>query len=793
MKNIKSILDLLSIEHLKILKEDVKKIYNNKHIFYVTDTFDIVNYSLPFLDKNFIRDIEKDIMPQSFVMYEAIFNDNQNFNFTLPDEYINEIRNVRKSIDYKLQYSFNIRKSLLDIDENDIKGMIEKNIQKIIAILLIISLENKLYVKFDGFLKKNLNIETFKHSNENTKDIVNKTFLKVNPSDLSKKIFNKFVEENKFQLYSLENDFKRYVYLENTYKDIKVIDRIYNINKELNKHNIYFNYLSSAPYKTTQIFNSLKEVTKGYNSFNRNIYQLFILNYIFDEKETNNLEKNIACKYIDLLVAIKENKHTSIEELTSGDYLYQIFISHNKVISNYQKMFENNMFLKEYNSIKTKVESLLNNNSSDRTKLQQIISELNKYNDEYSNKRVVNDIETFNSAYKLSNRFFSKNTSNIILHLHSGKDVINNSFHHLPIIPFLYYTKNNSVLIKSFYKLVNSISNKPEMIGNNYPLTEYNLLIEVINNISNTTSLPTIEEQSMSHVILSFLNIITKNISNNKSEGNSIQSDEAFIMSELEHYKNIIENTHFNVQIKDSKLEVNYSGDEIVINEIVYILLNLYRRNKRYEKAIELINKQTKNEDARYFHSIGLIYNSLFYSNYNKDTDLKQVNYQFKYFDDAIKNLETAKQKYLELLLNKKINYVEQYSLVIKQIVAINNSIIDLKIRKNLEKKDEISQNVLSKLRDLLKEIKCYINRLNLEISDYKTINHTEAELEYYEALYLYKLEKFNAALYKINKSTERIMLFDSSGILVPDNFKSDIISKVNILKMDIYKKLKYI
>jgi hypothetical protein len=183
-------------------------------------------------------------------------------------------------------------------------------------------------------------------------------------------------------------------------------------------------------------------------------------------------------------------------------------------------------------------------------------------------------------------------------------------------------------------------------------------------------------------------------------------------------------------------------------NELNYVLIWLYRRSNKYEELERLERELLADEieDMRIFHGLGLAYESRFYFLGKKETDKWMLEKSMEYLIMA----ETAYEDFLGKIPARFENI---RNLVVKCIIGIGNSNCDTCLRLyDIEPDDEL----IFEARKILSKIKDHSEMLDVNYDMIPIINHTEAELEYYEALLSLKKNDVSIAKMKVNYAHKR-------------------------------------
>ena len=760
-------IDIFSIDELKIVEEDIREYYNNIKSLYVIDTFDIINYTLPFVNNASLRNDFKYTF--STIFYEGIFTRFENIDIILANEYKQELSNIADSFEERIYNFKHIRNRLLEsidksinVDEIELqKEVFYKDLELIIVLLIFIEKGENLFDRFNQFIDR-VSVDYFKTNDTALSEKINLIFRETNRTDLTNSIFDQFIDNHKLKIASIESDYKRYCYLDNTYRDISVIDRIFNINKKLDKH-IKIKYLSSTPWKTKTIISILKSKESGFTDFNRNINQVYLLKTIV--KNSNNIQD--ALENIDLLINFKKLENNAPVFELEGSILRSIQNS----IRIIKKDLSNSYFFDSFIFYEERIKEKFESGKLTRDSLVELRSFIEKIDAELSIRLIKNRLSSklkLNQVLSLSHNLSEKlKPSNIFIN--TGNDIIRNTFHHLPYMIFCEF--QDYEYLKKFYNFLNSVSNLSSLIE-----TTSSEFEDDINAIIKDLSIKklSLDKQIIDFTILIYLNIITEATDNKKNELEIIE----IIKSEL----SILENSKLKFKHDNNKVELIKETDKHII-DFHYMLIWLYRRSNQFEKGKEVFNLDESYKNIpRFVHGLGLIFHSEAYSYLNE----KNYTISLDCFDKSKNELVKAFDLYNNAEASNEIFSV----LKTKQLVGILNTIIDANLRTF-----EINEIVNDKL---LTESREYFNLLSQIIIDelpciryesLETINHTETELIYYEALHLFKKNEYIESLIKLNFTVDKLNIISKSENLVIDRFKT-IGNKINELRYKNFEKL---
>ncbi len=761
-----TLLDFYTTEELQVVKSDLLEHYQGINSVYVIDTFDVINYTLPFINKNSFDKDSK--LALTTIFYENVFSIYKDFDIILADEYREELSNIVESFQMKITNFSAIRKKLLSfieasISSNDTK--INKEIfynefELIIVLYIFIEKGKNLFDRFNDFIES-LNIHDFTSDKIKNSELIIDAFRNNQPTELTNKLLELFADSQKYKLASLSSDYERYCYLDNTYRDISVVDRVYNINNEIYSQKTRVKYLSSTPQKTGEIIKLLKKETKNDAcSFNRNINQVFLLKYLVEKSSG----KDDSIENINTLIEIKEVEKTISEEQKNTSFLQSI----NNSLESFKKDITNSYVFDSYSHYDVLFKTFMNKENVSKNDLLSIKKIIEKIDDNIPTKLLTDKLSSklkFSQVLKLTHKLNDSIKQSSIF-INTGDDIIRNIFHHLPYLIFCEI--QNEPNINEFYHLLNLISNSSEPVGASSK--DFKKEIDrILSHLSQRKM--TLSQQNTDFLILAFLNLVMET----KSE----LTDENQLIELIESQVVILNNTKISFEKNEDQIKVIKINDKH-IDDFNYMLLWLYRRTKQYRKSEKIINRNIAYKNSyRFIHGLALTKHAKAYEYIdNKD------------FSSAVKHLQKSRhllivafERYQEMTFENE----NLKKLILKQKVGILNTYIDANLR-IIEITNTSNHHSLKESRDQLNIIKKSIE-LELPEIDYQTletINHTESELEYYEALSHYENGDFLDSITKLNYTVDRLKVVTKSKTLLEDRFKN-IEKKVNSLR---YKNL---
>lgn len=780
-------LDRLKLSDVEAIKNDIRSVKNGVELFYVVDTYDIINYFLPFLDDDFYKEKNIEYLANDFIVYEKVFS-TLTGKVIIPNEYIEEIWYVRDKFEKKLNQGKvihdRIRKVVEDVSNIGLDvgnqvllyDLLIKNFNIIVFLLMLVESKNNSFATFFEL------ISNMQYDNDEEGVNVGSIYRKLhetNSSNIGNELYNVFVDTSRKFLLNLDNDVKRYNYLKNAFTDIEVIDKILGINKNVLKNrNSKIVYLSSTPYKTVNLFQLLRnnrklnEIKDKYDvRIERNAYQIF-LTIILLEKEKENVggTTNILNSITSYVKRFKNSNSSHIGENTSSTIQEEITLELlTDLIENISQNIDN-FLLSHIKSRQMLTDSIAKLKKEGSIKeISEIISSIDLFIknkdfillNENTTQVMSASIEKYKQSRLLLDEIKKKNISSNIV-LPRGQDIISNPFHHLPVLLFIQNT--NSLDVYELFDKVSSTSNKfKEEEANIIKITQ-----DIIKSLTTNSLEDDFDKINSDFLVLSFLSIIAlPSISDNYS--NEHEND---ILQALKRQRRLY---------KDSNYETNKLKS---IRELNYMMLWLKRRNiQKIDECIDFGIKILSNyeDDPRIHHGIGI-------AKISKGYQLLEVkNYKLaeKCFNEALIFLNPAKEKY-EQHRNLVQSNIILDRLIVKNKIAIRNSITDITLKiYGINNKSDFS--LLEDLRKEVKEIKKLFKLIGENYEHYTSVNHTETELEYFEAKHYFEIGNNFEAKKKIKYALERLRLFKKYKPIKYPKIFNEIESKVNLLKKKLF------
>jgi len=758
---------------------DIEMAFDNYHFLYIIDTYDIVENYLPYTDVELFSNRDLNFQAQKYICYDYFFGGFNKTNTILLDEYRIELLAAKNKLNRDLREANRVIKNLEKLknetnhflnDSEKTEIFFRNNFEILLLLLILNDKTNFILEEFFSFLKNRLSISEVKARKENDTELLTTIFSDCNHSSYSVEVFEKYIKENKLRLLSVDNYTERHVFLENTFRDIKVIERIMKINVALETRGLKYHaiYLSSA-HKTSDIFNVVDKMSsssKFHDNYqqkkcHRNIYQYFLFDRIKNEYRG---DKESARKILtSLKTLIEKLQSDSISSHTSsyGSPTEEVLLIVKRLFDEKSGIIDNHFYLSVYERYKETFSRMLNSDISsplNKKELIKIIKEVDKNKDKYKNR--IFDLEftlsQLNQTYDIVDSF--QGIDEYEPDYRYGKDIIRNPYQHLPIL-LLVDRKFDSILKQKLYYF----------LDNNIELKETNKLLlkkqlkEVVDELYLMKS-DDLNSKLLKPLVITYLNLIAQAKQKTPAQipDKSLTSLEDSIIIDFEKQYEIIklqfERINHSKTIETSKIEF-YVENSDLLKEVAYALIWLYRRNDREDEGIKR-GKEIMSfhiSDARIFQGIALCYISKVYKIIKSQIETEQIS---ENLDLAIEFLNLARDKY-EMLLNNN-SELTTHSLIAKNYIAVLNSLADTLIRKyELINNKDIA--LVSLARNFLDEIKLIFSSISLEYNNYPTYSATEFEIEYYEALNFYELGEMSKAHQKVINANSRLSLLNKS------------------------------
>ncbi|AUP79511.1 tetratricopeptide repeat protein [Flavivirga eckloniae] len=769
-----------------IIDNELRK--DNVVIYFVVDTYDIIEYCFPFHSDGQKEEYE---LKTKLIAYDYLFYENENKPL-VPDEYLAELNSFMYHLKNKANNAINAFKDIENLFKEKEQQLdfdfFTKNITTFLAIqydlLNPVSLD-----RYRDIFSKRLDAFNITVKNKNDRETLSNLFAGVEKSDLTEKIFEDYYDNVKLKFIEKKpTSEKIFRHLNNTYKDIVVIDRLIQINNILEKKHkenklekkYLFLYVSSTPSKSKVLFklpSLLSNLPNIYNidkfNFLRNAPQIY-LQAISSFGKDDNIDSSI--KFLKQIVRGQEridkihSLESEVNEKNPGlrrsladmrDTTRNQF----DIISKMHKFYENKERLtKVIENFKNSTQGI---NTREFRKFKNYISRIIQ-SDTFKTKstQVFEYLHLHTANSELQGKILELSLSNENITPDLGEDTVRSNYQHLPIL--IFYKQQSLLKKSSWHDLLKTISNylsEPGQDEKNEFITSYNNIIE---NLKKKKGFSAIEIS----IILYYLSLILPDPDSNV--GNEKQ-----LIRQLENLKEVIKYSYIK-QVYNPK---NEEFEEILAKnkyeiEINYMLIWIYRRKKMFDKSIELANKvlEIYSDEPRIIHGKALSILSKAYS--------QESGYNIS------RSLLKAKNLLIKSLRLYEYEKVTNNILLRKTLIAISNSICNLYNHLyNHDKKEEYLENSKKSSIVFLDIFKRYISKpiedfpafcdtlcwLNLNIAEAEldNSNHDEATKRYTTAQHYFDI-------CKVSK------IYDN----FPDqDYFNNLKSKLNTVKKEVIKK----
>ncbi len=715
-----------------IFDENLRKL--GYQIYFVIDTYDIIEFFFPFQSNKNETKRDKTEFLSKYLAYHYLFYEYK-YKPIIPDEYLNELASFKFYLKKQIKKSkeaYNSIKTLLEepttnFDKNK-TSFIEENIDLILAISLNLLTPNDIK-KYDNLINERLNIFEIDLLHKKDETLINEIFKDASRSSKTREIFEEYYDTVKYSLVSKNVD-KRERHLDNAVRDVIVIDRCLQINKRVMEEykdlngKYLFLYLSSTPFKSTNLFklDAIKKeqsriifpekvVQKKQLNLLRNSYQLLIQSSIDIDADNGEMYLKTLEEYEEMNVndEILENFEKGNDE-NFGKELKETLSKSKEINSSLKDRILNqtrlSKFFKFKEEIKIALEGLTNN--KDVSEFKKIFNEITTDRFDSSADSVLNYLMAHNQSTHIYNKLlsiidsYSDDTTTLIIP--DGNDLVRSDYQQFPIL--LFYGNKDKISNKDYSLLIKHIGN----YLSDPKKTSKNKISEFIQNISHLVEKLFDEEKkgvatsTIVNIILLYLNIVFPVVNDKESDTDTNLENEEYLIKRLEKLKLVVKHSRINSKVENEKMEVFFSSN-IYLVEIDYLLVWLYRRQRRYEESINLCNDRLQNSTK----------NKLVATRFKHGKMLSEMSVLYE-------KIDTVSNDYLKSELLKSINVIdkivleykkhEDNVLVSKTIIALLNSSCDilLKLYKNtldlsfLHRTDEVVVELNEMLENISKK-----------------------------------------------------------------------------------------
>lgn len=737
-----------SSSDIESIMSDVKLSDNNYKFYFVLDTYDVVENFLPYTEMELFSKGHTNQLAQKYICYDYLFDKLTNERVLLPDEYKIELLAAKNKLQRHLKEARAVLSNIQKLKEetpdfSDFRRTNEffkKNFEIILLLLIINNKKSKILDEFRDFVRDRLSISEIEASPQDHEQ-VNNIFKNTSSTTLSVEIFKQWVDINKLFLVSIEDDNHRHIFLENTFRDIQVIERLSKINKALKDNGLkYFVIYLSTAHKTPSLFKLMEERTNVKNAqniypanFHRNVFQYFLLRKFLTEYK-HDTDKSLA-----ILASMKTSK-----QRLEGFKDAQIHEIGKDALATITEMFEeassaldNHFYFSIYQKYKGAFFLGRENSPIEPNVIQKIFQEID------NNPELITDVNSLSFTLTQVNQSLDVITILGSLERRVSKDLIRNPYQHLPVL--LFRSENIKIEIsRCIHDFVNTMiesGKEGESRSRHFLINEASKKLTTLISAIGTPN--SARERLIRSILMSYITLFA----NNKN-----QTEEALI-NEFNAHLEIIQALSLNVDFNNSSsasLRFKHKPNSLAL-EVSYILLWLYRRNNKELDGIELgealINSYPT--DARIHHGLALCYLVKAYNQMNS-LPREQVIFEFK---KSERYLISALELLIEEMSSTKLESEYETELTLKTQTAILNSIANIKIRLfELSEQAEIAR-ILEGL-ELITIIKELFLKLNLKYEKHATYIGTEIELLYFTALVHQKRGDILAAREAIVKSS---------------------------------------
>lgn len=732
-------------------------------LYFVIDTYDIIEFFFPFQlapDKNQQEYFSK------YLAYQYLFYEYK-FKPIVPDEYINELSSFRyhlKNQVIKGKNAFQDLKKFLndpstEFTENDTE-FIKNNIGTVLALSMEL-LTPDLIDKFDELTKERLNILNIDIQDQEDRRVVSDIFKDISRSEKTKDIFYEYYDEVKYNLIEWDVN-KRERHLDNALRDIIVIDRCLQINKQIIKrydelnHKYFFLYLSSAPFKSTKLFNlpTIQEEQKQIGLHNytyqgkslnilRNAFQLFV-------QSSMDIDDKGGAKYLVLLKELSEaNNWTGVIEKLEDDYekgankslvdTLNRSIKLNDMIS--ERVYKRARISKFF-EYKERFEEALEAGpkSENLDKLKHLFENLSEDKFSAGANSVLSSLMSqtqYSSMFvKLFRILESYTVDDAQIITPEGKDLVRSNYQQFPLL--LFYDNEQMINNQHYQQIIHSTA---DFLSNPNGDNKHKVP-DFVKDI--TTLLQNLIEEgqretpsTLLNIVLLYLNIIFPIVKDDEASNDDdiIQIDtEAYLIQRLKKLKMVTKYSRLKREVRNHRLEIDPISNDYLF-EIDYLLVWLYRRQRDYELAINLCNENlaiTSPElklgiRVRFKHGKVLAELSKLYEDRLTEKDNTAMELRLK----------TAYQDVEEIIADYKRCNISNV-LTDKTIIGLQNSACDVILKLyELTKKE----SYLARAQDLIEKIKLDFNQKLSKTKDSYLVKDFPALSDTISWFYVYKAQ----------------------------------------------------
>ncbi|MDF2188365.1 hypothetical protein [Paraflavitalea sp. CAU 1676] len=757
----------LSLPEIEMVSEDLELYFEGFTFYYAIDTFDLVHFFLPYLDKLEFTEEHLTALAHQAIAYEHFFSDTNLSSIVLMEAYDEEIEGVKRLFLHKIKSAFELAKNIDNLREeieqiiNTGKASSEvyRTNYDLFFLLVILSQRKKELkeVTFLNFLKQKAHVYYLETGNEEFDIVANDAIEMDLPRAFCLHLQDQFVQHSAEFLRTLTEE-ELFRYMHNTYTDIEVIQRLLETNEtmfndERFRKTVFF-YLSSTPSKSPVLFELVEKHYGGKYTFmerfadkqrgiHRNIFQVYLLRMLIEEYKDPEMPRKI----MELIKIIKQAGDAYTGDDGAGPAIQGEL---DKLLDKYSNSIENHFFMKLLNQgYRETLEELISPAADGPKNLQKVVTNSFKGFVDYEE----NELESLDIAYALA-KFgqLNKLKEAILIHAEKGNvikvryglDIVKFNYHHLPYLLYLYDNKTHRE-IPSFFTAMGVISEAAqETAENNFPIEMF--LAEILAHKEKRL----INRKTLEFLSLIFIDFLSIEVFPDQPQ---IRHFEMSLIKIFEKWLKRIE------QIDSRRKNVRKDYKNPLTTEIHYVLLWLYRRNLRFIKIFDLERDLRRfKQDARLSHGFGLAYVSRFYHEGKRDT---------LSLHKAVSNFLSALDGYSGMVWS--IYNPDLRKLLLKSIIGVYNSICDCYIR----------LYVIEGNPGYIVSGRFHLNKMKQQIAKVCPPNvvlsipaFTESELEYYESRIFGNAQDTRNALIKIDHAIRKFDLANAQQTLMDARFK---------------------
>ncbi|MRG43911.1 hypothetical protein GFS24_02235 [Chitinophaga sp. SYP-B3965] len=770
------ILSCYTSTDIEAVISDIELHEKGYELLYAVDTYDIMENYLPYIRMELFSKGDQNYQAQRSICYDYFFGDLSVTSTILMNEYKMELIAAKNKLNKHLRDAKTVIRNLEVLkkatdnflnDPDKTEAFLRNHLEVILLLLILNDKTYSILDEFFTFLRERLSVSEIKTTSGKHNESINNVFANCKSSHFSISLFEKYVEQNKISLLSVTDPNDRHIFLENTFRDVQAVERILRINQQFEEKKLPYTviYLSSAR-KTADIFKAMGSyhtfpdplLQQGKQHVNRNIYQYFLYDRLRkDYKDDPGKAVAILEKLRDLLRKLENHSGLYHEEEGQEEILQLL----KRLFDEKSSILDNHFFYSVYEKYKTTFNEFLPDNTNapiNRKELKKIIEEIDKNIDRKFISKIYSlemTLSQLDQTYNIVDTFWGGEEYEP--EYRYGKDIVRNPYQHLPILLFM--DENfDSPLKSKLYKFMNlnvEVSN-----------SDTQMLKKCFKEIVDELTLidqDKIYSKFLKSIITTYLNFVAQSkarIPDNQTAEEYYREMEVTIILDLERQYEIIRFQFIKLDYEKTSLNNRlefYQAKQELLNEIIYILLWLYRRNLQEDEGIRRALAITKNEkqDPRILQGIGLCYISKAYRIYKNRTDGDEGELQ-ELANQALAYLQAAREKFSQMI--DIDNITEVSTLMIKNYISILNSIADISLRKYLLLPGPLPpEYLIINSRNAINEVKTLFQAIHLDYDIHPTYSFTEIEIEYYEALLHYGKGEMAAAHRKIFSAIFRL------------------------------------